>query len=113
VTSQIWRGVWFSNRSLGEDEGARGKTVVRLDIPLREIRHYEWVEEGKPNREWMIPAKLANSYGPAKLYDHELRGFNEVGLAIYVDHLKRHKQQSELRGYRSDRAMLLEAGWIS
>lgn len=51
-------GVWLSNVLLDEGSGAFGDTALRvlLDLSLEELQQYEWVEEGKPYREWQIPA---------------------------------------------------------
>jgi hypothetical protein len=34
---------------------------VRLDVSEQDLGQYEWIEEGKPYREWLIPALLINS----------------------------------------------------
>jgi hypothetical protein len=33
------------------------------------IAAYEWVKEGKPYREWLIPAAILNGAGQVKLAD--------------------------------------------
>jgi hypothetical protein len=33
---------------------------VELNIGDQEISRFEWIEEGKANREWLIPARLIN-----------------------------------------------------
>jgi hypothetical protein len=63
LTDRACRGVWVSNGPLDVNEGARSNDVVlqiELDIPLDE---YEWIEEGKPYREWLIPAAILNEHG--------------------------------------------------
>ena len=35
---------------------------LQVDLPQGAISDYEWVEEGKPYREWLMPAALVNSY---------------------------------------------------
>ena len=64
MTDREWSGVWFSDRPLDSNEGAVGDTVLRIEIPIRRIREYEWIEEGKGYREFLIPAETANEYGP-------------------------------------------------
>ena len=56
-------GVWFSDRPVDLNEGARGETVFRIvvDVTESDLSMYEWVEEEKPNREWLIPADFINS----------------------------------------------------
>jgi hypothetical protein len=63
LTSRRFRGVWFSNQPLDVNAGAEGDRLLRvvLPIPLRELRVYEWVEQGKPYREWLLPAALVNA----------------------------------------------------
>ena len=55
-------GVWLSNVPLDANEGTTGDTVLLVDSVLseKEIAQFEWIEEGKPYREWQIPAKLIN-----------------------------------------------------
>src|SRR5262245_3454713 len=43
-------GVWFSNRPLDSNEGARGDVVFTIDVPLARIKRYEVREKGKPYR---------------------------------------------------------------
>jgi hypothetical protein len=63
LTDQDWSGVWFADRPLDIDEGARGEYVLTVDIPESVVVPYEWVEEGKPYREFLVPATVANQYG--------------------------------------------------
>jgi hypothetical protein len=63
LTCQLWTGVWFSDVPLDVNEGAKGDALleIALDLAETDISEYEWVEEGKPYREWLIPAGLLNS----------------------------------------------------
>jgi hypothetical protein len=36
---------------------------VELNIGDQQISRFEWIEEGKPNREWLKPARLINKLG--------------------------------------------------
>ena len=36
---------------------------VTLDIPESKLAEWEWVEDGKPYREWRIPAEVINRRG--------------------------------------------------
>lgn len=63
MTAHEWKGVWLSNIPLEASEGARGNTLLSIDIPEGVVTPYEWVEEGKPYREFLIPAKIVNSFG--------------------------------------------------
>ena len=56
-------GVWLSNVPLDVNEGAWGDVLLKVTLELSEadLALYEWVEEGKPYREWLVPAALINS----------------------------------------------------
>jgi hypothetical protein len=64
LTDRRWSGVWLSNIPLDCNEGAVGEILleIRLDLPESAIADYEWIEEGKSYREWLIPAALLNSH---------------------------------------------------
>jgi hypothetical protein len=53
-------GVWLSDSPLDVNEGAEGDTVlmVSFSIPLSALADYEWIEEGKGYREWLVPAEV-------------------------------------------------------
>ena len=57
-----YTGVWLSDRPLDENEGAWGDTMLRVTLDLGEadLAFYEWVEEFKGYREWLIPAAMIN-----------------------------------------------------
>jgi hypothetical protein len=63
LTGLQWKGVWMSDAPLDPNEGVKGITVlvIQTDLSLGAFASYEWVEEGKPYREWLIPASLLNS----------------------------------------------------
>jgi hypothetical protein len=71
LTGQMHRGVWLSDRPLDVSEGAKGNDLLCMDIPEDVLVDSEWVEEGKPYREFLLPASLVNSYGPPRLVDDE------------------------------------------
>jgi hypothetical protein len=62
-TSKRWTGVWLSNVPATINEGARGRTLLRvfLQLSTRELRFYEWIEQGRSFREFFIPAKVVNA----------------------------------------------------
>jgi hypothetical protein len=66
MTDQLFTGVWFSDRPLDVNEGAGGDTLLMVDLPDDVFAAHEWVEEGKPFRESLIPAEVVNRYGPAQ-----------------------------------------------
>jgi hypothetical protein len=56
-------GVWVSNYPLDCNEGAKGDDLLEVDCKLNEaeLADYEVIEEGKPYREWIVPAALLNA----------------------------------------------------
>jgi hypothetical protein len=56
TTSQHF-GVWLSDIPLDENEGTKGAILLRLLIDTDEaaMSNYEWIEEGKCFREWLVP----------------------------------------------------------
>ena len=63
LTRQLHRGVWLSDRPLNVTEGPAGEALLLVEIPVRLVRPYERVEEGKPYREFLVPAELVNRHG--------------------------------------------------
>ena len=58
------------------NEEAANWTLLALQIPDEVLASpewalYEWVEPEKPYREWLIPAALANQYGPPQVVSPE------------------------------------------
>src|SRR6266699_2442609 len=55
--------VWLSNNPLDENEGTKGPVLLEVSVKAthREMAQFEWIEEGKPYREWLIPATFLNS----------------------------------------------------
>ena len=64
-----WRGVWLSDSPRGPNDGISGDAVLRveLDVPAHELAGYEWVEEGRGYREWLVPAALIRERGTVLL----------------------------------------------
>jgi hypothetical protein len=64
-TGNLHSGVWLSDHPLDADEGANGDALlgVELNPGEREIVQFEWIEAGKPHREWLVPARLINELG--------------------------------------------------
>jgi hypothetical protein len=76
LTNETFTGVWFSDQPLDINEGAKEDCVLLIEIPEGVFAECEWVEEGKPYRESLIPAAIVNRYGPPKIYDHDWAGIS-------------------------------------
>ena len=70
LTDREWTGVWVSDQPQYNTEGASGDTLLQIEIAEEIVAPYEWVKEGKPYREWLIPAATLNRFGKVKLADH-------------------------------------------
>ena len=46
-----------------------GEALLQIDIAEDLLAEFEWVEEGKPLREWLVPAAVLNDAGTVKLSD--------------------------------------------
>ncbi|HAR94674.1 MAG TPA: hypothetical protein DCR97_01725 [Deltaproteobacteria bacterium] len=53
-------GVWVCDAP----STGRGDTLLTIEVPDDAIAQYEWVEKGKTYREFLVPAKVLNRYGP-------------------------------------------------
>ena len=73
MTAREWSGVWLSNMPLDANEGAKGDTLLLVDLELSEpdIADFEWVEEMKGYREWLIPAQLINENASIRVATEE------------------------------------------
>jgi hypothetical protein len=69
LTDQEWTGVWVSDRPF--DEGAEESTLLQIELALPEdaIADYEWIEDGKGYREWLVPARLLNEHANVRVVD--------------------------------------------
>ena len=66
---RIWKGVWVSNLPLDPDEGAEGDALLEIRIPESEVTPFEWAEEKKPYREFLVPAHVLNERAITVLSD--------------------------------------------
>lgn len=73
MTDREWRGVWLSDAPLDPNDGAWGDTLLAVDLSLPDeaIADYEWIEEGKGYREWLVPAELINANSKVTIYATE------------------------------------------
>ena len=68
LTSTERSGIWLSDQPLLAGNGGLNgdEPLLRLEIPESTLSEYEWIEDGKSYREWLVPADIVNSYGPPK-----------------------------------------------
>jgi len=71
MTDSILTGVWLSAVPLDLNEGAAGDAVLEVQPPDALALECEVVEEGKPYREFLIPAALLNRHGRTRLLSEE------------------------------------------
>jgi hypothetical protein len=64
------RSLGVRSAPLDNSEGASGETLLQIEVAEEVIAPYEWVKEGKPYREWLIPSAVLNGFGKVKLADH-------------------------------------------
>ena len=64
LADQEWTGVWVSREPFDGQYQNGTTTLFAVEIPEDAISEFEWIEEAKTIREWLIPAALLNSYGP-------------------------------------------------
>ena len=69
LTNREWSGVWVSDRPLDNSEGSSGDALLQITIADDLLAAFEWVEEGKPYREWLVPAAVLNDAGTVRLFD--------------------------------------------
>jgi len=71
LTAKIWKGVWVSNRPLDSNERAEGDALLEIRVPESEVTPFEWAEEEKPYREFLVPARVLNEKAITVLSDVE------------------------------------------
>lgn len=62
LTNRTWTGVWLSCRPPETADSLPGHSllVVHLEMSEPESARWEFTGEGRPYREWLIPAKILN-----------------------------------------------------
>jgi hypothetical protein len=64
LTENLYTGVWLSDVPLDVNEGAKGDTLLRVELRMSQTDlddNYEWVTDGAPYREWLVPADVINT----------------------------------------------------
>jgi hypothetical protein len=63
LTRNVYRGVWVSDRPLGINEvGGEGEDILAVDVAEAVVAEYEWIEDCKPYREFLVPAAILNEH---------------------------------------------------
>jgi hypothetical protein len=73
LTLNTHRGVWVADFPLDVNDGAIGEHVLALEIPEEQLIEFEWVEEHKGYREFLVPASVLNGHVPALLAEAEIQ----------------------------------------
>jgi len=71
LTTHLHSGVWVSDQPFDANEGACGNVLIRIELAKEEheIGSFEWIEEGKGYREWLVPAALLNEFGRIEIHE--------------------------------------------
>ena len=64
LTDQEHKGVWVSSEPFDGMYLSSDNTLFAIEVPEDVIIEFEWAEEGKTIREFLVPGSLLNSYGP-------------------------------------------------
>jgi hypothetical protein len=74
LTTLTLTGVFLADGPVDVNQGASGDQVLAVDLSDDVLLgEFELVEEGKPYREWCVPANLINTHGTVQLLtDDEL-----------------------------------------
>lgn len=70
MTDRMFAGVWLSDTPLEDNEGACGEALLRITIDAN-LDDYEWIEEGRFFREWLVPAALLNEQAKVERIDDD------------------------------------------
>jgi hypothetical protein len=71
LSNRIWTGVWLSSVPV-DGEGAGDDAallMVKLNLKDSELSKWEWASEGRPYREWLIPAGIVNKCATVEMID--------------------------------------------
>jgi len=92
MTANIHRGVWISDMPLDVNEGAKGEVLLAVEVAVdvADADQWEWIEEGKLYREWLVPAAWLNERGCVReLSEEEEDAAAEGGWRDRLDRLAR------------------------
>jgi hypothetical protein len=61
-TDPEFTGVWICDVPVGVNEGGFGDVLLVVETPLELVEPYEFIEEEKFHREFLVPAELINQH---------------------------------------------------
>ena len=71
MTANDYTGVWVSDSPLDINEmGGAFDACFEIEIEENIISKYEWIEDEKTYREWLVPATILNRY-PRRIMSQE------------------------------------------
>jgi hypothetical protein len=62
-------GVWVSDRPLHNDPGGDALLKITFHGTEQDLTTYEWIQEGKIYREWLVPAQLLNEQAGVEIIE--------------------------------------------
>ena len=77
LTEHEYTGVWVSDVPLDINEGAEGDVLLAIEVTPEAVDPFEWAEEGKTYREFLVPASILNSYAARELSAEEASAAEE------------------------------------
>lgn len=72
LTNHAHTGVWVADVPLDPNDYGSGQwdaPVFAMDVDESLIAGFEWIEDGKPYREWLVPAVILNGCSRVRLSD--------------------------------------------
>lgn len=69
MATEEYEGVWLSDRQVDSNEGACGEVLFEVNIPAGLINKYEWKEECKSHREFLVPDHIINKHGDVSVIE--------------------------------------------
>lgn len=66
VRDGAWEGSWFSDVPLPTEDGPAGDDILVLEVPVDVAERFEWRDEQKPYRQFVLPRQVANRFGPPR-----------------------------------------------
>ena len=97
LTTHLHKGVWISDGPLDVNEGAEGDALLAVIVDERRVARYEWKEEGKGYREFLVPARILNQYAKiTEVTEEEEEGQYDTGQVVPEDYVQYHARFSLL-----------------